>query len=122
MILSIPVILAPGGSQASPTEQTLVIPPGILRKFLIMFPAGHAGLTHLVIYFNDRQILPEQIGTDFTGDNALLSFEPNINLNEAPNRIKTSAWNTDDTYSHTIYVWLEIDTSAVSFDMRRLLL
>jgi len=95
-------------ARASAVEQEIKLTSGILRRVMVVFPAGCAGLAHVQVFYNEDQFLPRGLGESLTGDNRIIERELNIRLNEAPYRMTLKVWNLDDRYPHTPIFGFEI--------------
>jgi hypothetical protein len=95
-------------TEAEPHEETLKVCFGTISQVFVLFPPGHAGLTHLQIFYQTRQIFPTTAGESFTGDDTQYVFSERWPIFEAPHELLLRAWNDDDTHEHTIYVELSV--------------
>ena len=120
-VYSLNLTLAANGNANSLETATKRITPGILTKMIVMFPAGHVGLTFVSVFYNARQIIPNHIGEFLRGSGVSLPFEPDEDLTEAPHIITLSGYNEDDTFEHTVYFWFEIKPKRSRLDPRRFL-
>jgi len=102
-----------------PVSDVLPVHPGTLKRVEVVFPAGCVGLVHLRIFYWERQLFPSNPDSDFSGDDAHLEFDEDLDLTGAPFEFRAEGWNLDDTYEHTPIVRMLI----VPFerDVRRLL-
>jgi len=102
-------ITAPANtSKAAAAKQTLKLKAGIITKWSILIPDGHAALAHLVILDGETQIIPWGDGQDICGNAETLEWEDDYELPSEPAELEARAWNDDDTYDHTFYirVWI----------------
>jgi len=81
-----------------------VLSYGKIRKIDVQFPTGCGGFAHLAIDRFGRQLLPTNTGSYFVSDGELISSDEDIDIMDRPYSIYLRGYNTDDTYSHTIYV------------------
>jgi len=95
-------------SEADPHEECLGICFGTISQVFVLFPPGHAGLTHLQIFYQTRQIFPTTPGESFSGDDTQYIFSEKWPVFEAPHELLLRAWNEDTEYEHTIYVQLSV--------------
>ena len=77
-----------------------------LTKVIIRFPPGPMGLLHVRIYYGDYQLFPEEKETDFADDDIKIEWEEFWKLPEHPCPITIWTKNEDDTYDHTVYIYL----------------
>lgn len=97
---------------ASPIEYTLNLPNGLITRVWLEFPRGCAGLAGVQVWRGVRQIFPLPEGVWIKSDNAVLNFAFTHRINTVPNEVQIKGYNLDDTYSHTIWVGLEMRGEA----------
>ena len=88
-------------AKAAPVEEVLPVHPGILKQVEVIFPAGCVGLVHLRIFYWGHQLFPSNPDASFTGDDAHLVYEEDLELTGIPFEFTVQGWNLDDTYPHT---------------------
>lgn len=81
---------------------------GTISQVFVLFPPGHAGLTHLQIFYQTRQIFPSTPGESFTGDDTQYVFDERWPIFETPHELLLRAWNEDTEHEHTIIVELSV--------------
>lgn len=94
--------------EAEPHEEVLEVCFGTISQVFVLFPPGHAGLTHLQILYQTRQIFPTSPGEAFVGDDTQYEFSERWPIFESPHELLLRVWNDDDTYDHTVYVELSV--------------
>lgn len=102
------------GTKDNETRVDIAVVEGILSNLQILFPSGHAGLTHLRIMDGEQQIIPTNLGEYFVGDNVLISFSPDQQVMGQDIPIGLVGFNEDDTFPHTVYVYMQIDATTTS--------
>ena len=90
--------------ESEPAVTTAKLVPGIVTEVELLFPAGHTGLTHVVIYYHERQIFPTSPEQSFCGDDHLITFDEQFAVIEPPYELVVYGWNDDEYYDHTVYV------------------
>ena len=85
------------------------LPKGVITKLDVTIPLGHVGLTETRIFYQAYQVFPLVSGA-FRGDASYISFHPNLVLDDPPREMIIQVTNRDDTFNHTVYVMIEIDT------------
>jgi len=95
-------------TEAEPHEEYLDICFGTISQVFVLFPPGHAGLTHLQIFYQTRQIFPSTPGEAFVGDDTQYEFSERWPISEAPHGVLLRAWNEDTEHPHTIIVELSV--------------
>lgn len=93
-------------TEAEPYEKVLSLCYGQIKQVFILSPPGHAGLTHLQIFYQTRQIFPTTPGESFVGGGVTYEFEENWPIYEAPHEVLLRGWNLDDTHEHSFIVQL----------------
>jgi len=115
MIYQAELVLPAQTPQDSPITVTFTIPKGTINRIAILFPSGCAALAHLQIYHNEVQVWPTTPGKSFVGDYMYLVFDESYDLPEAWNSIRVVGWNDDDSYEHTLEVWLAVTPIEVTW-------
>jgi len=77
-----------------------------ITKVIIRFPPGPQGLLHVRFYYGDLQIFPEEEGTDFADDDLKIEWDEYYRLDEQPFPLTIWTKNEDDTYPHTVHVYV----------------
>jgi hypothetical protein len=108
MRYSASVTIPANTTESDPHEEYLDVCFGTISQVFVLFPPGHAGLTHLQVFYQTRQIFPSTPGESFTGDDTQHVFEERQPILEVPHRLLLRAWNSDTTYEHTIYVGISV--------------
>lgn len=108
MRYSASVTIEVGETEDSPHEEYLEVCFGTISQVFILFPPGHAGLTHLQIFYQTRQIFPTTPGESFSGDDTQYAFSERWPIFEAPHELLLRAWNEDTEHEHTIIVELSV--------------
>jgi len=89
-----------------PAEKTIEVEGDVLAEIAYLIPPGWTALAHFAVYYGIRQIYPEEAGTWITGDNLYRPVPIRWILPESPCKLTVKGYNQDDTYDHTVYVWL----------------
>jgi len=95
-------------TEADPHEEYLELCSGTISQVFVLFPPGHAGLTHIQVFYQTRQIFPSTPGEAFTGDDTQYVFSERWPIFEAPHEVLLRAWNEDTENTHTIIVELSV--------------
>lgn len=95
-------------TEADPYEEYLETCFGTINQVFVLFPPGHAGLTHLQVFYQTRQIFPTTPGESFSGDDTQYEFSESWPVFEAPHELLLRAWNEDTEHEHTVYVELSV--------------
>jgi len=94
-------------TNASSDKKTTVNLKGdYLTKVMIRFPPGPQALLHVRIFYGDLQLFPEDKDTDFADDDLAIEWEEFWELPEKPCPITIYTLNEDDTYAHTVHIYL----------------
>jgi len=102
-------ITTPANTPESSKQKTVLkLEAGTITDLKVLFPPGCAGLHYLQICKGGHQIFPKQLNY-FRGDNVLLDFpSPDILLYDQPYELDAYTWNEDDTYDHSVDIYIEI--------------
>lgn len=104
MIFTKEITLAAGQTEATATSTKLKMSKGVIHEFNAVFPSGCVQLVNLKIYQGGHQLFPSTEGMVFSGNNEVIDFKTFHELGSEENYLDIVAWNTDDTYPHTITV------------------
>lgn len=77
--------------------------PGTITKFYRLFPPGCAGLVHLQVFYQTRQIFPTTPGESYLGDDSEILSEASVFLDEPEYVLELRAWSPGAAYQHIIY-------------------
>ena len=108
MIYQDALTIPPQTARADPVTATFTIPKGIVNRITLLFPSGCAALAHIQVYHNEFQVWPTTPEKSFVGDGTYIDFEERYVLPEAWNSITVLGWNEDDSYDHTVNVWIGV--------------
>jgi len=78
----------------------------VLAELAYLIPPGWSALAHFAIFYGIKQIYPAEAGTWVTGDDLYRSVPLRWRLPESPVNLTIKGYNEDDTYPHTVYLWL----------------
>jgi len=108
VLFSYKVEAAANTTYANRVKQRLQVYRGIITRIIVLIPAGHHGLAHLVLSIGDTPIAPEHGVEGIHGDDQILPFLLYHPVTSDKEYIKAEVWNEDDTYSHAFYIFVEI--------------
>jgi len=100
------LIIPANTPEPSPATKDIEIEGEVLSEIAYLIPPGWCALAHFALFYGIHQIYPEQLGTWVTGDDLYRSVPLKWPLPESPVKITIKAWNEDDTYEHSVYLWL----------------
>ena len=95
-----------------PFIYNMPLPFGMVRRLWVEFPRGCAGFAGIRILRGVNQIFPLPDGIYLRSDNSVMNFAFSHVINTEPNEVILQGINTDDTYSHTI--WIGFEMSGIS--------
>lgn len=100
--------------EATPKEQQLELPIGIITKVDIKFPAGCHGMVKVRLSRWTFQLVPLSSGEWVTGDNETIPTETYYELFEVPTFLTFKGCSPDTVNLHKITVRIEVNpvTSA----------
>jgi len=87
---------------------TLDLPVSQSERLWAEFPKGCAGLVGLQLYHGVEQIFPLPAGNWLKSDGFVFNFRLTHLWNKEPYTVEVRVYNIDDTYSHTIWIALEL--------------
>jgi len=90
----------------APKEVNVEVEGFRLEEVAYLIPPGWCALAHFAVFYGIRQIYPEEAGTWVTGDGLYRAVPIRWRLPEPKTVLTLKGWNQDDTYKHTVYLWL----------------
>jgi len=93
-------------AEDAPVEKTVEVEGFRLEEVAYLIPPGWSALAHFAVFYGIRQIYPAEAGTWVTGDGLYRRVPLRWLLPESPCKLTLKGWNEDNTYSHTVYMWL----------------
>ena len=104
MFYSVDLAIPANTLVTAPVSLRVPLPPGTVRQVDVMVPRGHAGLSHLQIFRGANQVWPTNPDGNFNGDDVVITWQEDYDLDDAPFEFVLRAWNEDDTFAHTLTV------------------
>ena len=98
----------PNTPKTSPLTFEVKLPAGILAHVKILIPPGHQALAGVRIRRGLEIIVPHHQDDWIKGDNVTVEDEPMIRLPESENVLIIEAYNEDEYYPHTFYIYFKI--------------
>ncbi len=109
---SITVSVPPNTPATAPATATLEIFPGVVVQVWLQFPRFCAGLVHARILRAGSQIWPANEDSDVASDGFVVNWPEEYDMTDEPTALTLSAWNLDDTYPHSVTLWLATRDAA----------
>ncbi len=111
-------VTTPANTQSSsPLLTRLSVTKGLIYKFQFYMPSGALGYHHLQVFDGSLQLWPSTTGESFVGDDLNVFFDDLYSKQVEPYELQIRTWNLDDTYTHTVSVYIGL-VSEESFMMR----
>lgn len=107
------LLIEAGTLESSPAMAVLELAYGFISEVEILFPAGHAGLTYVQIYYQSRLVFPLSPGQSFRGDDLVVQFDERFPILEVPHSVQVVGWAPSATLDHTVFVEISIDAPLV---------
>lgn len=76
---------------------------GTIAKFYRLFPPGCAGLVHLQVFYQTRQIFPTTPGESYLGDDSEILSDATVFLDEPEYVLQLRAWSPGSAHQHIVY-------------------
>jgi len=108
MIYTKDVTVTKNTDEGTAVRQKIKCSAGILNEFNVVFPPGCAGLVHFTLWQGGHQLIPSTQGMSIRGDDEVVDFREYVVLPNDSNTLEVRAWNTDDTFDHTLHVRLSV--------------
>jgi len=96
-----------GKDASDPLYTEIKVTNGVIHEVGVYFPAGCAGLVYCQIYEGGHQFFPSTQGQFVRGDDVLVNTVEFYEITDAPRWITIKTWNLDETYDHTIEVYIK---------------
>ena len=107
-------ITTPANTPESNKQKTILkLLKGKITNIVVWIPPGPSGLLHLQIFRSKRQIYPINDGSSIAGDNLKLNISDEIALFAEPYQLEAYTWNDDDTFEHTVDIYISLSRSGV---------
>jgi len=78
----------------------------VLAELAYLIPPGWWALAHFAVFYGIKQNYPAEAGTWATGDNLYRPVPLRWHLPEPKTTLTIKGYNQDETYPHTVYLWL----------------
>lgn len=114
MLYVVSISIPPNTPKDKPIEKEIKIFEKWVEDITIYFPPGHVCLTGVALFYGTDQIFPNEEQEWVKGNDIPIKGYLHFRAPEKPLRLKVKAYNEDDTYTHTVYVY--INTSDISLD------
>lgn len=108
MIYNYKITIPKDTAETNLFEQDIKLTHGIIHKVEFLFPPGPVGLAGIAIFDAIHQVWPTNTGTYFISDNETISYPEHHPILIEPFLLRAKAYNTDDTYEHSITVRIGI--------------
>lgn len=102
----------PNTPASAPSTVDFSLFPGLITHVWFQFPRGCAGLLHARVLRVENQVWPTNGGGDLASDGFIVDFAEEYDLTDGPFLLTLSAYNLDDTYQHTVTVWIAMQDEA----------
>jgi len=103
------LVIPAGTTETDPAWSILDLAYGYITEVELLFPAGHAGLTYVQIYYQSRQVFPLTPGEAFRGDDHVIQFDEKFPIDEVPHEVMVVGWAPDATLNHTVFVDITVE-------------
>lgn len=108
MFYAFNIPIAANTAAASPVTEDLKLTAGIITWVGIQFPSGCDGFAHCVLQHEGHQWLPTNPDDNFCSSGYVIPIAEHYEIREDINIVKFVGWNLDDTYDHTVTVYVNI--------------
>lgn len=92
-----------GQTAASPATALIEVCRGSITSFYRLFPMGCAGLVHLQVFYQTRQIFPTTPGQSYIGDGSEVLGDASVELDEPEYILELRGWAPSSKYAHVVY-------------------
>jgi len=91
----------------SPITTSIEVEEDYVTYLGVYFPPGCCNLVHVRFRYGETQIFPHASYEWLSGEGYLMGGRLLFKTPESPCRIRIEAYNNDDTYDHTIIIYVE---------------
>ena len=102
MFYSFDLVIPANTTEASPLRLDVEMAPGTVHRVEVQIPRGVRGLARTRALHALHQVWPANPDGSLTGDDVLIAWTEEWELDEEPFALTLEGWNTDDTFSHTL--------------------
>ena len=88
-------------TKKAPHEQEVYLPPGVIHRIEIGFPARCSGLAHVTIRHGLNQLWPTNADGSFNTDDYTIVINENYIITTEPFILTLVGWNRDNIFRHT---------------------
>jgi len=93
----------------APATVTMDLAPGRITSIGIFFPYKRGAFVGVRIMEREHQQWPTNLDHWIVGDDETVQWAENHDLEETPFELRLEAYNTDDTFAHTVYVRVAVE-------------
>lgn len=108
MFYSFQIAIPANTTQNDAIETDIKLTQGVIYNVQVQFPIGCKELAHCQIYREGSQKWPTNPEANLASDGYIIPISEEIELLSAPYTFKAKTWNEDDTYDHTITIWIGV--------------
>jgi hypothetical protein len=105
-------------TKASLNTVQVPLPAGVITWVGVLFPLGCAGLAHARILRSNHQIWPADLDADLASNGLVVSWDEHYPVLDTPHELLFHTWSDDDTYPHTLTLYVEIEDPSISIERR----
>lgn len=109
--------IPPNTPVSAPYHMELPITEGVITRVVIRWRYGVAWLGGCRVCHGGFQLYPLSIGEWLTSSHHALEFADQYAVDDVPFHLDVYAYNTDDSFSHRLFVGVEILRPGVSKDL-----
>jgi len=95
-----------GTPKNAPVEKEVTVEGQILDEIAYLIPPGWCALAHFSVFYGIKQIYPYKPEIWVTGDNLYRVVPLKWPLPELKTKLTLKGYNEDNTFPHTVYMWL----------------
>lgn len=108
MFVSERITVPANTTEATASETHVKVESNLLHYVAIQFPPGCKGLVHVRVWANEHPVFPSDPAKDIASDSHVIEGMMSHQFTPGYSYLNITAWNTDDTYDHTITVYASI--------------
>ena len=108
MFYAYDVTIPANTTEVAAVETELQLNEGIIHRIGIGFPENCSGLARVRLLRFSHPVFPTNKDAKFQWDGEAVWWDEYLPLRDSPFTLTAHSWNLDDTYPHTITIWIGV--------------
>jgi len=108
------LVIPPNTPVYAPVEGTLGVTVGVVTRVWVRWRWGAGSLCGVKIFREALQVWPTSLGLWFPSTTHDTTWEENYHVADVPLEFVIRAYNLDDTFSHKVYIAVNVQRPSVN--------